>query len=93
MTSGGRLQTALGLTRDWPSNDDSQNNHDGTRGRRVMANTPKERLSILKQKVERQRNTVELLKRDRHECADAERQLKRLLAELQGCETRHRDSG
>ncbi len=59
-----------------------------------MANTPQERLSILREKIERQRNTVESLKREGHECADAERQLKSMLAELQRSEPppQHRDS-
>lgn len=39
-------------------------------------------LSVLREKIAQQRNTVEALKRDGHEYADAERQLKQMLREL-----------
>ena len=39
-------------------------------------------LTALHRKIERQRKTVETLKRRGQECADAERQLHHLLAEL-----------
>ena len=47
-----------------------------------MGNLPKD-LSVLREKINQQRNTVEALKRDGHEHADAERQLKQMLAEMQ----------
>ena len=39
-------------------------------------------LSVLREKIAQQRNTVEALKRDGHEYADAERQLKQMLRDL-----------
>jgi len=47
-----------------------------------MANVPHDRLAILREKVNQQQNTIAALKRDGHECADAERQLTHMLAEL-----------
>jgi hypothetical protein len=47
-----------------------------------MATLPQNRLSILREKIAQQRNTIEALKRDDHECFDAERQLERMLTEL-----------
>lgn len=49
-----------------------------------MAELPHERLAILREKIDQQRNTLAALKRDGHECADAERHLSDLLAEMQG---------
>jgi hypothetical protein len=46
-----------------------------------MAGTPRERLLSLREKIERQRNTIRSLKREGHECPDAERELQQLLAE------------
>ena len=48
----------------------------------AMAKLPQD-LSILREKIDRQRNTVKALKRDGHECADAERQLRQMLADLE----------
>lgn len=47
-----------------------------------MAGTPKEALKSLREKIDQQRNTIEALKRDGHEHADAERQLRLMEAEL-----------
>ena len=47
-----------------------------------MAQSPQERLSVLREKIDQQRNTIEILKRDGHECIDAERQLKQMVAQL-----------
>lgn len=51
-----------------------------------MVELPKDRLSSLRAKIEQQRNTIEALKRDGHECTDAERQLTIMLTELRGTE-------
>ncbi len=51
-----------------------------------MASSPSERLSTLRKKIEQQRNTIESLRRAGHECPDAERQLKGMLAELRASE-------
>jgi arginine repressor len=51
-----------------------------------MASSPHERLLTVRKKIEQQRNTVESLKREGHECPDAERQLSRMLAELRAIE-------
>lgn len=51
-----------------------------------MPVSPVVRLSILRGKIEQQRRTVAALKRGGHECADAERQLKQMLVELQAAE-------
>ena len=52
-----------------------------------MTNTPHDRLTSLREKIDRQRNTIELLKRDGHECADAERQLRQMIADLHNSES------
>ena len=52
-----------------------------------MVELPTNRLLDLKAKIKQQRNTVEALKRDGHECTDAERQLRHMLAELRTSET------
>jgi hypothetical protein len=51
-----------------------------------MAKLPQERLSNLRSKIENQRKTVDALKRDGHECADAERQLSQMVAEWRASE-------
>jgi len=43
-----------------------------------MAELQKDKISTLREKMERQRNTVASLKRDGHDCPDAERQLREL---------------
>ena len=58
-----------------------------------MGLVPKDRLLELREKVERQRNTVAALKRDGHEHADAERQLKQMLWDLWMTENPHRGVG
>lgn len=55
-----------------------------------MTPSSKERLSLLREKIERQRDTVDALKRDGHVYADAERQLKELIAELEASKTERR---
>ena len=57
-----------------------------------MDRVPKDRLLELREKVERQRNTVEALKRDGHEHADAERQLKQMLWDLRMSENPYREA-
>jgi predicted component of type VI protein secretion system len=52
-----------------------------------MANVPHDQLVVLREKINQQRNTVAALKRDGHECTDAERHLRDLLAEEQGLNT------
>ena len=47
-----------------------------------MNETPKEELSSLRARIDQQRNTIAALKRDGHECTDAERQLSQMVAEL-----------
>jgi len=47
-----------------------------------MATAPHDNLAILRTKLAQQRSTVESLKRDGHDHADAERQLLALEAEL-----------
>lgn len=51
-----------------------------------MMEHPKDRLSSLRAKIELQRNTVTALKRDGHECTDAERQLRQMQFELLAAE-------
>jgi hypothetical protein len=51
---------------------------------KAVTQTPKERLAGLREKIERQRLTVDTLKRDGHVYDDAERELRLMLAELQG---------
>jgi hypothetical protein len=48
-----------------------------------MSELPHEGLASLREKINQQRNTIKALKRDGHECADAERHLRDLLAEEQ----------
>ena len=47
-----------------------------------MTEVLKDKLSALRCKIYQQRNTIEALKRDRHECTDPERQLRQMVAEL-----------
>lgn len=51
-----------------------------------MTDLPKDRLAALREKVDQQRNTIEKLRREGHQCPDAERQLEHLLIELQASE-------
>lgn len=53
-----------------------------------MATLPQDCLSILREKIKQQRNTVEALKREGHEHTDAERQLVHMREELQMYEKR-----
>lgn len=55
-----------------------------------MPELPKDRLQSLRQRIEQQRNTIEVLKRGGHHCPDAERQLQLMLIELQANETTRR---
>ena len=64
----------------------------GVRGDIDMGLLPKDRLLELREKVERQRNTVAALKRDGHEHADAERQLKQMLWDLRMSEDPHTEA-
>lgn len=57
-----------------------------------MASLPQERISILQGQIEQQRRTVETLKRDGHECADAERHLNKMIEELRASENTSRAS-
>ena len=47
-----------------------------------MTGLPKDKLASLRAEIDQQRNTIEALKRDGHECTDAERQLPQMLAEF-----------
>ena len=51
-----------------------------------MTSLPKDRLVALREKIDQQRNTIETLRREGHQCPDAERQLKQMLVELQAGE-------
>lgn len=51
-----------------------------------MSNLPKDRLLPLRERVDQQRNTVAALKREGHDCPDAERQLHQMLAQLNASE-------
>lgn len=51
-----------------------------------MGELPKDRLLQLRTKIEQQRNTIEALRREGHDCPDAERQLRQTLVELKGSE-------
>lgn len=51
-----------------------------------MTDLPKDRLAALREKVDQQRNTIETLRREGHQCPDAERQLKQMFIELQASE-------
>ena len=55
-----------------------------------MNETPKEKLSSLRARIDQQRNTIAALKRDGHECTDAERQLSQMVAELSASENASR---
>lgn len=57
-----------------------------------MVELPKDKLVSLRARIDQQRNTIEALKRDGHECADAERQLKQMVAELSAAENTSRRS-
>ena len=54
----------------------------------AMNETPKEKLSALRAKIDQQRNTIAALKREGHEYTDAERQLTQMLTELKQTELR-----
>ena len=47
-----------------------------------MTDLPKDKLAALLARIDQQRNTIDALKRDGHECTDAERQLRQMVAEL-----------
>jgi hypothetical protein len=51
-----------------------------------MTAPPKDRLPPIRERIEQQRNTIEALKREGHDCPDAERHLAQLLIELQATE-------
>ena len=55
-----------------------------------MNETPKEELSSLRARIDQQHNTIAALKRDGHECTDAERQLSQMVAELSASENASR---
>ena len=57
-----------------------------------MNETPKEKLSSLRERIDQQRNTIAALKRDGHECTDAERQLSQMVAELSASESTSRSA-
>lgn len=57
-----------------------------------MTGLPRERLALLRDRIERQRTTVDALKRDGHVYTDAERQLQQMIAELQASENLPRAS-
>jgi hypothetical protein len=57
-----------------------------------MGEHPKERLFTLREKIERQRSTIESLKREGHDCPDAELQLQNMIRELQASESRSRSA-
>ena len=57
-----------------------------------MTSTPENRLSILRERIKQQRNTVAALKREGHECADAERQLEQMVEEATAHEKASRSS-
>ncbi len=54
-----------------------------------MTGLPKDKLASLRAEIDQQRNTIEALKRDGHECTDAERELRQMLAALQTRENTH----
>jgi hypothetical protein len=64
----------------------------GISGAPTMMALPKDKLSILRDKIVRQRTTVNELKQAGHECPDAERELKRMIGELQTAESLPRAS-
>jgi hypothetical protein len=47
-----------------------------------MASLVDDLLSALREKIEQQKSTIESLKREGHDCPDAERQLKQMLEKL-----------
>jgi hypothetical protein len=47
-----------------------------------MVDLANDKLSVLRAEIEQQRHTIDTLRRDGHDCPDAERQLARMLAEL-----------
>jgi len=49
----------------------------------VLAAIKNDQLTPFRERVEQQRRTVEALKLEGHECPDAERQLHRMLGEMQ----------
>jgi len=51
-----------------------------------MSELPRDRLFTLRAKIEQQRNTIEALKREGHDCPDAELQLQRMLVDLHRAE-------
>ena len=51
-----------------------------------MTDFEKDRFA-LRERIERQRHTIARLKREGHDCPDAERQLQQLLLEMQASET------
>ena len=55
-----------------------------------MGELPQDKLASLRAKIDQQRNTIEALKRDGHECADAERQLQHMVDELKASQTNSR---
>jgi len=57
-----------------------------------MTSFPKDRLSLLRNKIEQQRQTVDALKAGGHPCPDAERQLQQMTAELRAGERAARQS-
>ena len=56
-----------------------------------MTELPRDRLLTLREKIDQQRNTIEALKRDGHECRDAERELRQMLAALQTRANTHQE--
>ena len=47
-----------------------------------MARVTEEQLTSLREKIEQQRTTIESLKREGHDCPDAELQLKNMMRQL-----------
>ena len=56
-----------------------------------MTGLPKDKLASLRAEIDQQRNTIEALKRDGHECRDAERELRQMLAALQTRANTHQE--
>ena len=54
-----------------------------------MKPPPQDGLPPIRERIEQQRNTIEALKREGHECPDAERQLAQLPVELRASEKAH----
>ena len=57
-----------------------------------MSELPKDRLLTLRQNIEQQRNTIDSLKREGHDCPDAELQLQKMLIELHRAEKQRRNA-